>query len=75
MDQGAIFLADYLIAAQASSFVSPESFKNEGDYRSSMILSYSGQIEKPAMREKNSLAPSTDSRARYLRFSTTRLDS
>jgi hypothetical protein len=52
MDQGAIFLADYLIAAQASSFVSPESFKNEGDYRSSMILSYSGQIEKPLCEKK-----------------------
>jgi len=30
MDQGAIFLADYLIAAQASSFVSPESLKMKG---------------------------------------------
>jgi len=37
-------------------------------------LEYSGQIEKP-MREKNSLARSTDSRARNLRFSTTRFDS
>jgi hypothetical protein len=42
MDQGAIFLADYLIAAQASSFVSPESFKNEGDYRSSNDLELLG---------------------------------
>jgi len=74
MDQGAIFLADYLIAAQASSFGSPESFKNEGDYRSSMILSTRVKLKSPC-EKKNSLACSTDSRARNLRFSTTRFDS
>jgi hypothetical protein len=68
MDQGKNTRETKLIASQVSIFRTAGVVKNEGDYRSSMILSTSSHIEKPLCEKKTRRPCSTDCRAPNLRF-------
>jgi len=57
---------NYLIASQASPFGSPESFKNEGDWRSSMILSTRVKLKSPCEKKTRWPAQQTAAHATFV---------